>query len=109
MPVSAATGRPVTSVEPLRLRSAVLELVESERLLSWQIAPLLAWLAAFKRHWPSRFKEVLGEIGELAVESLDARLDDRNRYLKLRRIAIANLSGLPDGETTPLVDPPPGT
>ena len=59
---------------------------------TWQVAPLLAWLAGFRHHWPHRFREVLGDVGDTAMEALTRALDDRNRYLKLRRIAIANLS-----------------
>ncbi len=92
MPVGAATGRPTRIAEPLRLRSAVLAVVEATDLDSWRIAPLLARLAAFRHQWPRRFQNVLGSVGNTAITSLEKRLDDQNRYLKLRRIAIANLS-----------------
>jgi hypothetical protein len=53
-----------------------------------------AWLAAFRHHWPDQFAAVLGSDGELALQRLQAHLDDPNRYLKLRRIAIENLAVL---------------
>lgn len=54
---------------------------------------LAAWLSAFRHHWPSAFAEMLGEVGELTLNRLLPKVA-RNRYLKLRRIAIANLAHL---------------
>jgi hypothetical protein len=93
MPAGAATARRPISGEPRHLGAAVRKLVDPGTLDAWQVAPLLAWLSAFRHHWPRRFRQVLGDAGDLAIASLEPRLDDRNRYLKLRRIAIANLSG----------------
>lgn len=56
--------------------------------------PLLAWLAAFRDHWPTRFGALLGTAGEDALERLQRGTVDRGRYLKLRRIAIDNLAAL---------------
>ena len=53
---------------------------------------LAAWLEAWKRHWPSRFERELGETGEALRRKLRDGLQDENRYLKLRRIAVENLS-----------------
>jgi len=55
---------------------------------------LAAWLAAFRHHWPDRFAFLLGPIGEDAHARAVATVSDRNKYLKLRRIATANLSRL---------------
>jgi hypothetical protein len=95
MPAGAVRREPAEIRDPRRLRSAVRELVEFQALDTWQVAPLLAWLAAFQHHWPSRFRDCLGEVGDAAIDALTVRLDDQNRYLKLRRIAIANLSAMP--------------
>lgn len=54
---------------------------------------LLAWLHACRRHWPSRFATVLGDEGLALIRVLEGSAD-LNRTLKLRRIAIENLSVL---------------
>jgi hypothetical protein len=54
--------------------------------------PLLAWLRAVLRHWPSRSAELVGPAGERLRVWLEAQPLDVGRYLKLRRIAIANLA-----------------
>jgi hypothetical protein len=48
--------------------------------------------AAFRRHWPDRFAELLGSVGESLLTGCTADALDRNRHLKLRRIAAENLS-----------------
>jgi hypothetical protein len=55
---------------------------------------LAAWLAAFRHHWPDRFTDLLGPVGEDAYYRIAATVRDRNRHLKLRRIATENLSRL---------------
>lgn len=86
--------RPVSgplAVGPLRdaMRSLVVVLPEPrEREI------LAAWLGAFRDHWPRAFAEVLGPEGEGALARLLAQPIDGDRYLKLRRIAIENLSRL---------------
>lgn len=52
---------------------------------------LAAWLAAFSHHWPSAFAEILGEVGHASLRTLTSQVEP-NRYLKFRRIAIANLA-----------------
>jgi hypothetical protein len=49
-----------------------------------------AWLGAFHHHWPKAFARVLGASGA----ALQSRCPpgEPNRYLKLRRIALANLA-----------------
>jgi hypothetical protein len=53
---------------------------------------LRAWLRGFRHHWPERFEAVLGAIGTRALIDLERFSYDQNRYLKLRRIALANLA-----------------
>ncbi len=53
---------------------------------------LLAWLHAFRSHWPLRFSEALGDEGHATLARLAAIGFDANRGLKLRRIAIDNLA-----------------
>jgi hypothetical protein len=53
---------------------------------------LHAWLSAFAHHWPARFLATFGERGGELLRALELRSSDANRYLKLRRIAVENLS-----------------
>ena len=54
---------------------------------------LYAFLMAWSSHWPDSFARELGRGQEHLRNLLPARID-LNRYLKLRRIAVANLSRL---------------
>jgi len=54
--------------------------------------PLCAWLSAYQHHWPQSFDHHLGSEASTVLERLRAAITDPNRYLKLRRIAIENLS-----------------
>lgn len=53
---------------------------------------LLAWLRAFEHHFAPSFERVMGETGRRLIARLDTPQIDRNRYVKLRRIAIENLA-----------------
>jgi hypothetical protein len=53
---------------------------------------LLAWLRAFQHHFAPAFERVLGDTGRELIARLDGPRIDRNRYVKLRRIAIENLA-----------------
>jgi hypothetical protein len=53
---------------------------------------LRAWLEGFWHHWPSRFERELGRAGATLRAVLNERHLDANRYIKLRRIAVENLS-----------------
>lgn len=55
--------------------------------------PLLAWLSGIRQHWNPTWVR-LGPAGERLIEELSRQPFDRNRFLKLRRIAIENLSTL---------------
>lgn len=56
--------------------------------------PLLAWLRGFRHHWPTRWAAEIAPIGDRRIAELEALPIDDNRYLRLRRIAIANLAQL---------------
>lgn len=75
--------------EIARVRDAVRAVVAAPAL---DVAPLLAWLRAWQQHWGTSFRATFGVEGDQIVGTLRARLDDENRYLKLRRIAIENLA-----------------
>lgn len=92
MPTGAPRRVPVGPVPVDRLRSALVRVLEALERDPDLAVPLLAWLQAFRQHWPSRFAEVLGADGEGAIDRLTPLVTDENHYLKLRRIAIENLS-----------------
>lgn len=54
--------------------------------------PLVAWLRAWEHHWPTEFRNTLGPRGAQMLADLTRQPMDLNRYLKLRRIAVENLS-----------------
>ena len=53
---------------------------------------LCAFVLAWRHHWPSSFAQALGADATSVVEWASRNVGDANRYLKLRRIAIENLS-----------------
>jgi hypothetical protein len=82
-------------LDPSSIAAAVQEVVaDAHRLEAAERECLAAWLGAFQHHWPDRFAAILGSDGERALQSLGTESVDRNRYLKLRRIAIENLAAL---------------
>jgi hypothetical protein len=91
LPDGAIRPPPDRPLDATRVRAAVLR-IASGPLDQRRRELLLAWLRGFRRHWPSRFAEVLGAEGEALEAELRSLPVDENRYLKLRRIAIENLS-----------------
>ena len=92
LPDGAVRRQPNREIDPARIRTAVREVVPS--LETARVAPLMAWLSAWRHHWSDRFERTFGAEGAEIITALAERLDDSNRYLKLRRIAIANLAGI---------------
>jgi hypothetical protein len=93
LPEGAIRRPPRGPVDAAVLRAAVAFLAaQCGEIDPWHREPLLAWLRGFRHHWPSSFCSVLGPAGEQCLERLSALPTDANRYLKLRRIAIENLS-----------------
>ena len=90
LPDGAIRPPPRGPFDAQRVRAAVREAASEPR----DVAALLAWLRAWQHHWPSHFRATLGDEGDRIAERLRARLDDENRYLKLRRIAIENLAAM---------------
>jgi hypothetical protein len=87
-PAPAGLDRP-------RLAAAVRDLARRpDAVHARQVEPLLAWLRGWRHHWPSSFAATLGAAGDALIARLEARGVDRNRYLKLRRIAVANLAAV---------------
>lgn len=75
------------------VRQAIHDLARGlEAIEPRQVEPLLAWLRGWRHHWPGSFAATAGSEGEALIAQLEARGPDWNRYLKLRRIALENLS-----------------
>ena len=91
LPDGAIRPPPKGPFDAARVREAVREVASRPGI---DVAPLLAWLRAWQHHWGSHFRATFGDEGEGIVQRLRARLDDENRYLKLRRIAIENLAAV---------------
>ncbi|HLX08269.1 MAG TPA: hypothetical protein VKY89_10455 [Thermoanaerobaculia bacterium] len=93
MPEGAIRLTPRGPIDPARLRAAVAMIAAgSGEIDSWHVEPLLGWLRGFKHHWAPSFAAILGPAGEECLARLEALPTDPGRYLKLRRIAIENLS-----------------
>jgi len=71
-----------------------LESIEPRAIETERREPLLAWLEGYRQHFRDRWQKEIGALGEARIAELEALPIDRNRYLKLRRIAIANLAKL---------------
>lgn len=98
LPDGAPRPRPQGPLDGKRLRAAVADLAERPESLSpRRLELLLAWLQGGYHHWPRRWAEILGPVGVRTRDRLAAAAEgvvDPNRYLKLRRIAIENLSAV---------------
>jgi hypothetical protein len=76
-----------------RIRGA-LTAIRVDTLEAVERAVLLAWLEGWRHHWPSRFQRELGTPAEALCIELARRGVDRDRFLKLRRIAVENLGAI---------------
>ncbi|HEY4187610.1 MAG TPA: hypothetical protein VGP07_21210 [Polyangia bacterium] len=94
VPVGAVCAIPTEPVDAGRWRAALGTLCAEnfEGLEEVDRECLFAWLRAFQHHWPERFEAVFPQIGTRALTELSDPGRDDNRYLKLRRIAVENLS-----------------
>lgn len=72
----------------------VLTHIDVDALPASQREPLLAWLEGYRHHWPSRWQREMRPIGDRRIEELSSQEIDVGRYLKLRRIAVAQLARL---------------
>jgi hypothetical protein len=73
---------------------AALSSIAVDKIETSRREPLLAWLRGYRHHWPDRWTREMGGLGETKIAELERLPIDENRYLKLRRIAIANLAQL---------------
>jgi hypothetical protein len=93
LPDGAARPSPGTPMDTVSVTAALQRLAtEAGTLATHERECLGAWLAAFRRHWPDRFRDELGPLGESLLGSCLGDDVDPNRYLKMRRIATENLS-----------------
>jgi hypothetical protein len=98
--ILARAGAPVGP--PRALPSSLPNDAELRRAAHWvashlapaDLVPHVAWLSAFRHHWPTRFFDLFGQRGEELLAELRCAVDDENRYLKLRRIAVENLAAV---------------
>lgn len=86
-------GLPLAMAKTTRRRSTA-ELAEAIHIAiaseprGRECEALVAYVRAWAAHWPSSF----GVVGDEALAWARAATADENRYLKLRRIALENLS-----------------
>ncbi|MSP55196.1 MAG: hypothetical protein EXR69_06270 [Myxococcales bacterium] len=59
---------------------------------AWVLEAVAAWVMAWSDEWPSGFREQFYPDSEAVAAFWRARTGERNRFVKLRRIAIANLA-----------------
>jgi hypothetical protein len=90
LPTGAVRPPPVAFNGP-SVRAAVAALAAA-RISAGDREPLLAWLRGWRHHWTASFDATAGAEGLALIARLEAEPYDVNRYLKLRRIAIENLS-----------------
>jgi len=90
VPLGAIRPAPHRLPDAATLLSALREVAEAPE--AGPPEAILAWLRAFAHHWPSTYAATIGDAGVGLTRSLAAADIDRNKYLKLRRIAIENLS-----------------
>jgi hypothetical protein len=84
---------PPASIDFQRIREALSVLAPSTLQPGTGVI-LLAYLEGWRHHWPSRFASELGTPGDKLCRELSAIGFDRNRFLKLRRIAVENLAAV---------------
>jgi hypothetical protein len=97
-----AAGLPDGPLRPAPSSLAEAQLASAVQLVGRSLAQvpehrrdaLLAWLSAFHHHWRLSFDRVLGADGASLLRELRMGCSDANRFIKLRRIAIENLSGV---------------
>ncbi len=93
LPEGVVRKPPAWPLDDARLRSALGAVASRfEEVSPERRELLLAWLRAWKHHWPVRFGSLLGASGERCLSLLPEQPADPNRYLKMRRIAIENLA-----------------
>ncbi len=58
----------------------------------WYLEAIGAWILAWAHEWPTGFADAFGADAAVVTAWARAHILDHGRYIKLRRIAIANLA-----------------
>lgn len=78
--------------ESRAIREALRSLLDGPEPEGPRSEALCGFLSAWQSHWPQEFRAHCEPYGTALLERLASSAVDRGRYLKLRRIAIANLA-----------------
>ena len=79
---------------PAEMAEAALRLIAAPELSERERESLGAWLRAWKAHWATSFDDAFAAEAPRVLDWAEDATPDANRYLKLRRIAIARLAGI---------------
>jgi hypothetical protein len=88
VPLVAAVSGAATTIDEL---AAATVAAVADAPAGREAEALDAWWFAWHHHWPDDFRRAFGD-GDRLLAWAAAQLQDTDRYLKLRRIAIANLA-----------------
>lgn len=78
-------------VSPQRIADAVRAVI-AQAPGGREAEALAAFALGWSAHWPSAYASTFNDHGDEVLAWAHTRLTDPNRYLKLRRIAIAHLA-----------------
>jgi hypothetical protein len=73
---------------------AVRAVLAARRSSARQRVSLLAWLSAWASEWPTSFRGAFGEDAAEVLATAGEGVDDRDRYLKLRRLSRDKLASV---------------
>lgn len=88
LPLTGARGHPPAAREMALAVRALLDTPHEPR----ERDALAAFLIAWRDHWPTSFASELGDDAARAESWARGAIEDRNRMVKLRRIAIERLA-----------------
>ena len=77
-----------------QMRDAVLTVISATGIEPWVLESIGAFTLAWAHEWPTGFGAAFGANAPDVGVWARSRTPDAGRYLKLRRIAIANLAGI---------------
>jgi len=85
-----AKGKPTAG----EMAAATLAILPSTTLAPWMLEAVGAFLLAWAHEWPGSFQASFGARGRDVGTWAREHTPDAGRYLKLRRMAIANLASV---------------
>jgi hypothetical protein len=92
VPLGSPSARRPELDDSSRVAAAVRAALVDPRASARQRVSLLAWLSAWASDWPTSFAGVFGADTEQVLAQAAEGIDDRERYLKLRRLARDKLA-----------------